>query len=324
MVDVRSDRAISTVPDVALALLLISASVLLLGLYLTAADTNDVDESQPAQLAETLSGSTISAGYDLEAVTDSDHYEDPEGVDERQRTTYGSATGLLAEAAVANATVEGDPVLLYADSFTERVGASVESQFVGTDRRISVIAGWEPYRNASINGTSTAGGSPPPLEDVTTTTMTVSSGMPAVDSAALASRYAATGEIDALAEPIAAAIVRGYFPPERTQLALERQSLDRSVTVAQYLELADRIDCLDELELEADTDSPLERTDARAGDANEILIEGLTEPVADDLASGPIGAELEAIGDDEDELETFFEEAIAPDSVDVTVYTWNP
>lgn len=315
----RSDRAVSTVLDVAFALLLVSASVLLIGLYLAATD-DPLEETRADRTAETLSGSTVAVSYDLEAITESDRYERPEAVGSYERTTYGSATGVLADAAVANATIGDDRLIRYADSFADSVAASVEGRFTGSNRNVHVVASWRPYEDASIAGEVTAGRRPPPTADTTAATTTASSGTPALESSELAAAYADEEDIDALAEPIARSIVRGYFPPERTQLTLERRGLDRAVATTHYLELADRLDPEHELERDA---GPLRRSDARADDANEVLIDGLTELIADDLESGSIGEELDAIGGDEDELEALFEETIAPGDVEITVYTWD-
>ncbi|NUC71131.1 hypothetical protein HTZ84_02195 [Haloterrigena sp. SYSU A558-1] len=315
---VRSDRAVSTVLDVAFALLLVSASVLLLGLSLPTTD-GSLEETRADRTAETLSGSTVAVSYDLESIAESDRYEEPETVDDYERTTYGSATGVLAEAAVANATIGDGRLIRYADSFADSVAASVDGRFTGSNRNVHVVASWRPYEDASIRGEVTAGQRPPPTADTTAATTTASSGTPALNSSELATAYADEEDIDALAEPIARSIVRGYFPPERTQLTLERRGLDRAVTTTHYLELADRLDPDHDLERDA---GPLRRSDARADDANEVLIAGLTELIADDLESGPIGDELDAIGGDEAELDAFFEKTIAPSDVDITTYTW--
>lgn len=316
----RSDRAISTVMDVAMALLLISASVLVIGVYLDSADDGR-DGDRADRTAETLNGMTISVVYDVEDIDRSDHYEEPDTVENYDRTTYGPAIGLLAEAAVVNATIGDERLILYADSFVDSVAVNIESRLVGANHEVYATASWEPYENASIGGNATVGNLPPPNDDTSAVTITPSSGMPEVDDAELAAAYADDESFEDLAEPIARSIVRGYFPVKQSQLALERQDLDRAIKSTHYLRMANLVGQGDELER---GEAPLERTDARADDANDELIAGLTDQIADDLESKPIGEEIEAIGDDEDELEALFEERVSPTDVDLTIYTWEP
>ncbi len=320
MVSVRSDRGVSTVLDITLALLLVSASILVIGFYLNSSEEG-LEDSQADRTAETLSATTVSVGYDLEALTESDHYEEPDGVESYERTTYGPAAGTIAEAAVVNATVEDERLVPYADSLVDSVAATVEGQFVGSNHHVYITASWRPYVDSSIRGNATVGRLPPVTEDTNAVTMTASSGMPAVDDSDLAEAYAEDEELDDLAEPIARSIVRGYFPVERSQLALERQRLDRAIKTTHYLKMAELVG--QDSELERD-EAPLARTDSRADDANDVLVDGLSELISNDLESGRIGDDLDEIGDDEDELEAYFEETVSPDDVDITVYTWNP
>lgn len=110
MVIVVDTRAVSTVMDVALAMLLISASVLLLGVYLHDADHDSHDPTQADRVAETLGGSTLSVQYDVSAVDDTDHYEEPAGIVDHhyKRVDYGSALGLIADATVTNLEIDDD------------------------------------------------------------------------------------------------------------------------------------------------------------------------------------------------------------------------
>ncbi|WP_436344929.1 DUF7284 family protein [Natronorubrum sp. FCH18a] len=313
---VTSDRAVSTVLDIALALLLITASVLVIGLYLNGDDDLEVDRAD--HTAETLSGSTVSVVYDVENVTNSSHYDEPEGIESYERTMYGPAVGTIAEAAVVNAEFDGKQLILYADSFSESVAAHVESRLVGANHQVYVTATWQPYDEASIHGNTTVGNQPPVTDDISAVTMSADSGMPTVDDEALADTYATEGA-DEAAELIAESIVEGYFPTERSQLALERQNLDRAIKSTHYLRMADIVGAdLDRNE------APLARSEARADDANEELVDGLADLIADDLESGQTGDDLDEIGDDEDELEAYFEAAVSPGTVELTVYTWDP
>lgn len=314
---VTSDRAVSTVLDIALALLLITASVLVIGLYLNdEKDGLEVDRAD--HTAETLSGSTVSVVYDVGNVTNSSHYDEPEGIESYERTMYGPAVGTIAEAAVVNAEFDGEQLILYADSFSESVAAHVESRLVGANHQVYVTATWQPYDDASIHGNTTVGTQPPVTDDISAVTMSADSGMPTVDDEALADTYANEGA-DETAELIAESIVEGYFPTERSQLALERQNLDRAIKSTHYLRMADIVGAdLDRNE------APLARSEARADDANEELVDGLADLIVEDLESGQTGDDLDEIGADEDELEAYFEDAVSPGTVELTVYTWDP
>jgi len=321
--------------DVALALLIISASVLLIAVYLDSG-TDGYDEDRVDRTAETLSATTISVTYDTSPIQDSDHFEEPEAPTSYERSTHGPAANLLGEAAVTNATFGGETLIIYNESFTEGVDANIQGSFVGANHEVYAVASWEPYADGAIQGTATTGTRPPVTDDTSSASYTVSSGMPSIDEEAVASAYATEQDnnpsvlaTEEIAEPIAESIVAGYFPPEETQLALERQQLDRPLLVAHYLRMAEILG----------TDEPdmdeLERTDADAKSANEALIDALTVEIALDIEDGPIGDELERIVEDydmqgtissdvDDELITLFEETLAPDRVEISVQTWEP
>lgn len=270
-----SNRAVSTVADVSLALLIISASVVTLGLYLQERDRGETHRTVEADnTAETLTVSTVSVEYVYTPLLD-DGYT-PE---EATRSVHGSAAQLLAEAAVSMATFPagGEQRLLTEAGlrFEGSVDAAVRSRLVGANNRTQVIAAWQPYRDARVSGTATAGQTPPGDVDVSTATITVANGMPAVDSTAVRSAVAA-GNYEAAAEPIARAIVEGLFPPQETQTALESTGFRRDLAVSRYEELGDTLG-VDYGGVVADR----ERADALA--ANQKLVTALKTVVAEDL-----------------------------------------
>ncbi|OAQ51654.1 hypothetical protein HTG_16485 [Natrinema mahii] len=277
--------------DVAMALLLVSASVLLLGthLYGTAPDP---DGDRADHTAAVLGATTVSVQYSL---ADADPVAERPG--EYHRTEYGSATGLLADAAVANARIDGTPIRPTGDEFEAAVDAAVGSALIGADREFYAVAEWEPYENASINGTATAGERPPPTADVSSVTLTASSGLPAVDGDEIERAYLEGGtewndrlgdRTDLVADSDSArfeaagmvlgdAIVRGYFPPEETQLALESQGLSHDLAVFQYQRMVAPL----EYEFTGTTNpahhGPLKREDADALEANAQVRRGLAD-----------------------------------------------
>lgn len=320
-----TDRGISTAVDVSLALLLVSASVLLVGYHVAERETSDPTaghQSHGAQVqgefgpgsadrtTATLGTSTISVSYDVGAVTDEDAFSDPAVTTEQSyaRTDHGSPLGMLADAAVASHQLDGEPVLAYADAYEEAIDWAIRHSLLGPDHSFYVVASWEPYDGAAINGTVTAGERPPETADVSSTTTTVDSGLPAVDEDRLAEEWAdadedwwrelvddvidelpngngdeedpALGDSDGPDDPayaaagvvIGEAIVEGFFPPVESQHALESQGIDRALTLYHYESMVEAVG--DYSFRSADTHPPLVRSAADAEDANRRVLYG--------------------------------------------------
>ncbi len=316
-----------------MALLLVSASVLLIGVYLHAAD-DDRDETRADHTVETLAGITLSVEYSLEGA---DPVDDRDG--NYTRTDYGSATGLLADAAVANVHIDGVKILPYADDFEDTVDASTSSALVGANQDFYVVAEWEPYEGAAINGTATAGERPPPDEDVSSRTITASSDVPAVDEDAL---YAGSDgdPLEAAGEAIGAAIIEAYLPPESSQRTLESQGLSRDLTVHHYERLVAPLPYEFDEETDPDDAGPLHRNEADALAANERVLygtdgerdsgtRGLADWIASDLAT-VYEDELETIderydgSERDEEVAALLANAVSTDDVTITVQTWYP
>ena len=319
-----------------MALLLVSASVLLIGAYLHAAD-DERDETRADRTVETLAAVTLSVEYDLEGV-------DP--VDERDgnytRTDYGSATGLLADAAVANLQINGDRILPYADEFEDAVDASTASTLLGANHEFYVVAEWEPYDGAAINGTATAGERPPPNEDISSRTLSASSDIPAVEEADLSTESDGDA-LETAGEAIGAAIIESYLPPESTQRTLESQGLSRELTVYHYGRLVAPLEYEFDAETNGDDERPLNRSQADALEANERVLygsdrqnesdsgaSGLADWIASDLETA-FADELEAIdethGDDserDEAITALLADEVSTDDVTITVQTWQP
>ncbi|WP_328821370.1 DUF7284 family protein [Natronorubrum halalkaliphilum] len=314
--DADRDRGVSTVVDVALALLLITASVMIVGYALT--ETSDggagdhTDQIVPnddefgdrsaTQTTEVLAESTIAVTYSLEDVRDEDEFSEPviTNAHTYTRTDHGSPLGLLADAALTNHRIGGDPVLAYGQEYEEAVDWAIRHNLLGAERNFYVVAEWEPYDGAGINGTATAGERPPADADISSTSTTVSSGFSAIDDDELEESwldaddwwdetisgfpgvddsadlpglagsdnksYAAAGTV------IGETIVEGLFPPEPSQYALEDQGIERALKVYHYNSMVETIG--DFSFRSADTHPPLVRSKARAEAANHNVLVG--------------------------------------------------
>lgn len=347
-------RGISTVMDVSLALLVISATVLLIGLYLYG-DDRSIDAERGDQAIQTLSGSTVTITYNVStpnesghAATDSENYDLPENLDPAETgelyeiTTYGSAMDLLGEAALTSLTIDGTDLFAYSDDVERSVEGATQSRLVGSEGSIYAVGTWEPYRGAAINATASAGTPPPSTTDVSSASDTVSGNVPAVDSEHLAATFVAGEErspadstiqdgFDPVGEEIAAAMVEGYFPPEQTQYTLESSLSDNAITLYNYRQLGDAVG--------VDLEDAITGPDANAERANERLVHGtsrddeaLAAIVAEDLRNSPAGGEIrdtyEGFGTDvtsadEAELAATFDREVAPETIDITVQTWD-
>ncbi|WP_154660447.1 DUF7284 family protein [Halopiger goleimassiliensis] len=346
---VTRDRAISTVMDVCLALLIISASVMLVGMYLHD-DEESIEGDRGDQALETLSGSTVTITYNLDApnesghaATDSDNYDlpdnlEPENVGELYNiTTYGSAADLLGEAALSNLRIDGTELFAYGHEVERSVEAAIQGRLVGSEGNVYAVATWEPYEGAGINGTATAGSRPPSTADVSSATMEVSTDIPALDPRSLAnsllqnpaSRPDAEDGFDFVGRDIAAAMVEGYFPATQSQYTLESTLSENPATLYNYRQMADVAG--------VDIESELTGTLPDATEANEKLrgdpgADGLAPIIADDLRNSTAGEKLEAAIDDfgnnptpaeRDELEALCEELFEPETIEITVQTWD-
>jgi len=354
---VPTDRAISTAVDVALALAIVSAGVMVLA---AVGGEEPIDADRGDRTIETLAGTTITLTYDLRAAdedgrvaTDDGGYELPAGlrpdeIEEHHRITiYGPATHVLGEAALANLRVDGERPFVYGHEIERSAEAAVCDRLVGSGERPYVVASWRPYEGASIRGTATAGDRPPRTADVSSATTTVDSGVPAVDAGTLADAYLEGEErttdrsgiedgFDAVGEELAAAVVEGYFPPESTQYALESTLTERAVVVYDYRRLADAADADLDGHVTGSTPDAVEANAALAGGAGDDA--GLAAVVAEDLRTSEAGIEIretyESFGDGplppdveaerRTALEGTFEELVSTETIDVTVQTWEP
>ena len=337
------ERAVSTVIDVALALLVISASILVLGLYLHDGGEESLDPDRADRTAETLGSSTLSVEYDVSAVKESDNFTEPEGAtpDRYRRVDYGAALGLIADAAVTNVHVDDRQLLAYGDDYEDAVDANVRSNLIGLDENVFVQARWEPYDGAAIAGDATVGERPSDVDDVSSNSLTASSGLPAAaDEIEGTSTESTVNEtIQRASEPIAAAIVEGYFPPEDTQHSLESQGMYRSLKTYHYETFGQSVG----VAFSAD-EPPLERTEADAPAANERLVTGgdasidgnisaenatgLRDVIAHDIRTAALAEEIDAIEDElppaerPEAVRDLIAESVSTGEVTISIQVW--
>ncbi|GAB3664949.1 DUF7284 family protein [Halopiger thermotolerans] len=353
------ERAISTVMDISLALLLISASVVAVGLYLHEDGEQKPSDGQRADRAlETLSGTTITITYDLGAenesgvaATDSEYYDRPSRLesdagdaDRDEIMTYGSATELLGEAALTNVRIDGTELFAYGHDVERSVEAATQGRLAGGERSVYAIATWKPYDGAGIAGTATVGERPPRSADVSSATTTVSSPVPAVDAETLADAFleGETGTtersgiedgFDTVGEEIAGVIVDGYFPPRETQYALESTLPEHAVTVYDYRRTAATVGVDVDDHVTGETPSATAANAALRGDAGDA--DGLAAAIAADMRTSRAGAEIRetyaAYGDDPTPheraerrraLESTFDEVVSTEPIEITVQTY--
>jgi len=236
-------RAISSVADVSLALVLLVAAIGVFVGYLDTTET-DHDPTEAAHTAETLGASTLGVTYSLESVleTDSEHVPPVDGEvydpPDLERSTHGSTMGHIVRAALANArfpTAEG-PV--YPLAVGEGYGETLEEQLlvslVGANFAANVTAVWEPFEGSSVRGTATFGQPVPREAQRSVVRTTVASELPAAREEAL---DAATEGYRAVARIVAEAVVGGTLGD--TQRQLETDGVERAIVVSRFLRFAD-------------------------------------------------------------------------------------
>ena len=209
----RSHRGVSTVLDVALFLLLVSAAVLSVATATGPPPTDPVARDEAT--VETLATTTATVSYDL-------------GTDRRTnetvtRVTHGSLAELLAEAALVAAAVDGERLSPYAPGFVSAVREAVVPVL---DGRTQVVAVWTPYPHSTLAGRVRVGPTPPPDATVHAATLDVDSGFsaPGTDAARTPSRG-----YGPVAQSVATRVVDGLFPSRETAVALAGGGVDAAV-----------------------------------------------------------------------------------------------
>lgn len=208
-------RGLSTVLDVAVFLLLVSAAATTLTMP---ADSTPMPDATPAWTAVATTTTTVE--YSLtpgsEATTTTEEGRPLEaGGPEFQRYAHGSVGDLLADAAVRNVSVDGRSVTHTADGYVRAVASATVN---ATGPRTHVRATWRPFVGASVVGRVTAGDAPSADARVASETLFVDSGVAV--SRARTLRAANRSGYRGVARLAAAATVRVLAPLDGMRLAL--------------------------------------------------------------------------------------------------------
>jgi len=227
-----SDRGVSTVLDVVTCLLLVTAAV---GVHFAAQSTQQRagGEREAAAVADVLTTSTAQVEYSVRPESTGEaapEYPDASAT-AYERSAHGTPGELLAAAAVADARLEGKRVLPHTE-FRDRAAGATEDRVDPVTDRVRIVARWEPYPGAPINGTVEAGSQPPPDADVEAATATVSVAEGCTD--ARVQSVARQHEFGGLSRLVAECVVRTWFPPDGTRTALAGQPPAPAVAEHRY------------------------------------------------------------------------------------------
>lgn len=196
-------RAISTVVDVTLCLLLVSASAFVL---VGAKPPDSPIRTRTAEsTANVLETGTANVNYTISSDSGTVH-----------PTTHGTLAELLGQAALANTTIRGTESSPTSDSFERAVSRRVQER-LGYPADVQLLVRWEPYRDSELGGRFALGESPHDA-DVHAAVRSIPSGMPRVRTRALAA--ARRDGYRGVAHVVAAGIVAGLVPNESTRVAL--------------------------------------------------------------------------------------------------------
>ena len=224
-------RAISTVLDATLCLLLVTASVVTLVGVPHASELErdnakrDIAERDTAEtVSEVVTTSTANVTY---ALGDGRR---------RTRTTHDTLAGLLVTAAVTNASADGRPAFPVSDGFRRAVARTVTRTLDRPEVSVQVTARWTPYRGSPLGGRVTAGETPPASADVRAAVISVPSGFPSSRTAALAA--ARRDGYDGVARVVLERVVGGLFSPDATRTALRSEPHVADPLVARYRAVA--------------------------------------------------------------------------------------
>lgn len=226
-------RAISTVADVTLFLLLVgaAAAAVVHGAGLTPPSTG----SPAAGDAELLTTNTASVEYSLNVSGEPPLWITNATVRHR-RTAHGTLAELLGEAAMSNVTVDGARLATSGTGFESAVTNTTRQRLRDPGRRHAVRVRWEPYRGAPVNGTVRVGSRPPPSADVHATTTAIPS--PVASARVSATAGAIEHGYEGVATAVAEAVVAGLFPPEQAQLALDGGYPSNRLMATRYQRMA--------------------------------------------------------------------------------------
>lgn len=248
-------RAISTILDVTVFLLFVSAAVATLTVAPDPAADPNPDPTAVEDRAALLAASTADLEYTLRA---------------SQRSAHGTVASLLARGAVANATIDGRVLSASHGDYLDGI-SSVTRQRVGSANRTQVIVRWEPYRGAPVRGTLRAGPSPPSGRDVTVGTISVPAPVP--PGSDVGGEIPTDGSFHDVASVAARATADAVLPAGHAMVPSGRTSPASTVSSARMETLAEATG--------VSVEGPLARGNISA--ARERVIAGLRERFERDM-----------------------------------------
>lgn len=192
-------RAVSTVVDVTVCLLLVSAAVAALAVPAVQVPAAGADET-----ADALAKTTANVSVQTEAGGRAGH----------RRRVSGTHAGLLGRAALANLRLDGRPLTRTADEFRAAVANETARVLAWSPQRTSVTAVWEPYGGAPLSGQIRVGSRPPRGVDVSTATLGVP--VPVEDCSANAS--SAADDYDPVGRVVARCVVDVTLPRDAIEM----------------------------------------------------------------------------------------------------------
>lgn len=305
-------RAVSTVADVSLALVILVAAITV---PVTLVDLEDAthDESDGPHTAETIGASTINGTYSVKPVTEADIFPgDPSEYDaeDYRRVSHGTIAGEVATSAISNVEfdVHMEPARLTLEGveYESTVDETVQTSLVESNFETNITGFWEPFGNASVRGFVAVGQQPPPDVETSLATLTVSSGMETVRDEAVSS-VGGADEYDAVADIVAEAVIEGLLPELETQHALERNDLERDLAMYRAKRLATVIDGIS-----PDDDAIVANLERERANATAIQV----------YLSRALSAQFET--ELESEYETAYDaaSAVSVAEIAITVRTW--
>lgn len=244
-------RGISSVVDVTVFLLLVSAAVATLALV--------PDPKPDAVMVDDRANVLSSVTADVEYTHG--------GAD---RQAHGTVASLLARGAIANATVDGRPLSDDHRAFARRI-RNVTLRTLGPENRTQVVVRWTPYGGSPIRGTFRVGPTPPPRRDVSVTTITVPAPTSRIDGRA--ATQARTSGFRGVASATARTTADALLPESRATLPSGRPSPGSAVVSDRFRTLADAT--------RTSVDGPLSRGNVSL--ARRRIVEGLTDRFAADM-----------------------------------------
>ncbi len=244
-------RAISSVVDVTVFLLLVSAAVA----TLTLVPDGDPEPVVVDERADLLASTTAEVEYTVRG---------------SERRAHGTVASLLARGAVANASIDGRSLAPAHRRYVDEVRATTR-RTLGPANRTQVLVRWVPYRGAPVQGRVRVGADPPPGRTVTVATLSVPApSAPRGDQAETSARERGFRGVAAVA---ARATADALLPASRVPLPSGRISTASVVASQRFGTLAGATD--------ASVEGPLSRGNVTA--AHESVVVGLADRYEADM-----------------------------------------